>query len=471
MKSVLGCEAGLDLRRGLEAAFEHSCEQSIRNPDYIEAVYMSLVRKSLLMIGGIGAVTFLSALQGIIIARVLGPEGMGQFQLVITSGVMIMTFFVFGLSKANVYFLNHHREDANTIIVNSAFFSVVLGLSSSIFLYLLFSYGHAFTGDYDTSTKLIFSLGLLFLFFQVNNRFILLAKMRVVEFNLTQLGGSVLSVTLIGWLAYAGTLSINNALKIIVASYLLNAALTYLFLRVDIKGFSLPDFKLLWRTLKYGFQLHAVNLLITMDNSIGVIFLGLLLSGEFDSIGYYSRAVAICVIIKMIPAALSSLLYSHWSSVEGDRKTRQAERVLRIYLFLGIAIVLLIYAFGKHLIVLLYGEAFLPAYATLLVLSIQQVLWMLSTVFQSLFTGSGRPMLVTYGMLLTTVLKVSGLILLIPRMGIIGAALAVTVGDFVYLVINYRIATRHFGLISKHSFIINSSDLDILKGALMRREG
>ena len=421
-----------------------------------------MINRSMVMLGGSFGTAALGAVQGIIISRFIGPEGTGQFYMAISICITVVTFLIFGLSQSNIYFLNHHRVSVEQIIVNSIVFSLVLGALSSIGVYLLFTFGREFTGQFSLWVRTIFSIGILFLFMRSVVRPILIARMHVVQYNASQILVIGFMVLALASLAYFGSITAGSALVVYSGAQVVGAFIIIYFLRAHISLRLMPDIRLFWRTLKYGFQLHMVNLLLILDLNISMIFIGLLMPGEFAELGFYSRAVAICGLIRFIPSSFSSLLYSHWAQIDDERKVRQLERVLRVCLILGIVILGIIALLGKEIIILLYGKVFTPAYAPLMFLAFQQVFWMLSKVFQSMFSASGKAMFSTYSLSVANALSILGLVFMIPRFGITGAAATVAVSQLVCVIINIALAKRQFNISILDSMRVTTDDVRYL---------
>lgn len=421
------------------------------------------------MVGGTVTTAFLGMLQGIIIARVLGPEGTGQFQLVLTLSITVSTFLILGLSHANIFFLNHHKAQPTYILINSIYFSALMGSISFVIVYFILNFGQKYTGGFSFLTKFIFSLSVIFLFLRIVIRPILIAQMRVLEYNISQIAFKIFPIFLIGYLAFRRSLTIDKALIIVAFSQVLDTILLLFFLRSYL-CICTPDFALLWKTLKYALQLYTVNLLLNVDQNISMVLIGLLMPGEFSSLGYYSRAVAICLPIRLIPQALSNLLYSQWTLVDGKERIHQVERTLRMSILLGLSIVVSIALVGKWLVVLLYGEVFLPCYAPLQILVIQQGFWMTSKVFQSFFSGCGKPALPLYNLIVVNLVSVGGMIILIPRMGMIGAASSLALAHLIYIILNFIQAKKHYNFVISHCFAITGNDITLLCKSLIPKK-
>ncbi len=429
-----------------------------------------IANKGLTMVVGTVSTAVMSMLQGIIISRVLGPAGTGQYQLSVTLSITLITFFSLGMGLANIYFLNHHKINPKQIVMNSLAVGLFLGLFSSLTIFYFFTFKKNYAGALGPWAKIIFSSGLCFMVLQVFMTQILIAKMKVRQYIAVGIVSSFVNLFLCALLGALGLLSPGAALIIYSLYQITMATLSLYFLREDISFAYAPDFRLIWRTFKYGLQLYVANLLLTLDQNISLLMIGFLMPGQFDAAGYYSRAVTLCGLIRLLPTAMTNLLYSHWAAVQGQERTRQVERVIRIYLLFGVAFVITLILAGKYLMIVMYGRAFLPAVIPLQILGFQQTMWMISNVFQALFAGSGKPTLTTVNIGGGNMVSLAGSFVLIPVLGIVGAAIALTCGQAVYTFLNLLQARKYFGLNFRNCLAFNRQDLTYFLSAMRRRK-
>ena len=422
---------------------------------------MSFVRKAAVISGGTMSTAVMGMLQSVVIARALGPDDTGQFRLAITVSTTVVSFLVFGLSQSNVYFLNKKKADPSAVLSNSLLYSALLGTVSAGVIYALFTYLPGYTGHYPRAVIAAFAAAMPLLHLAIVLRPILIAQMRSLDYSLSQLVPRLAVLAPAAGLALVGALILDLALVLVAVSEVVAVALLLVYLRRDVVVPPRPDLSLLGRTYRYGLQLYAVNLLTMIDQQIAVLFLGFLVPGEFELIGFFTRATAICGLIRLVPNSIALLLYSYWSSSDRNRP-EQVQMVLRFAVASGLVLAVAVALAGKPLIIVLYGRAFLPAYAPLMVLVAQQALWVVSRIFQSFFSGHGKPMLASYSLLLSNGISVVGLLLLIPRWDIVGAAVAVTAGQACCVVLNMVQARIHFGLRIGSSLLLRPSDLALL---------
>lgn len=423
---------------------------------------MNIFRNSLIMVFGGGITTLLSAVQGIVVARLLGPTGIGQFQLAITLSLVISTLLIFGIGQANIYFLNQLKKELYIIFSNSILFSVIAGIIAVVSALLIFRFGDEYTGNFKQLTEILFSFSLFFIILQAILGQILVSQMRVKAFNAIQVAVRTGIIILICVLAWIIGVSVDLAIIIIAISQVVTACWFYFMIKNRISSTLAIDLPLLWQTFKYGIKLHTVSLLTTLDQNIGVILISYHMPGEFDEIGFYSRAMAICALFRVIPLSLQNFLYSHWSGLNEQSRTRQMENVLKMYFYFGIALVIAVFIFGKYVIWGMYGKAFLPAYPVLLMLSIQQVLWLITKVLQPFCFSSGKPSLITYNLIAVTSLSVVTMFYMIPKFGIVGAAYSLLIGHTFGVFINALIAKKVYGINLYHCILINKEDIVLL---------
>jgi len=109
--------------------------------------------------------------------------------------------------------------------------------------------------------------------------------------------------------------------------------------------------------------------------------------------------------------------------------------LLHKYLFLVITpLILTAIFYAKFFIITLFGEKYLSGYPALQILLIGVLFYVVASANHNFLAGIGKPKTVTIIILLAAVLNVLLNLLLIPRWGINGAALATTASYFLMLI-------------------------------------
>ena len=198
------------------------------------------------------------------------------------------------------------------------------------------------------------------------------------------------------------------------------------------------------------------------------IILRKLMMEDFSQVGYFGRAIAICRLTQIITSSVTGMLYAKWSDVSSTERVLQVERALRMHVAVSVAILLCTFAFGKWAVIFLYTKAFLPAVAPMYILIVAQILMSTTSIHTNLFAGDGKPLLNTlvYGIPIPVLVVM--MLVLTPRFGIIGAALAQTLSYLVGLCLAIVISKRMYGVKLKLSLVLNKSDIYYIRQSLLK---
>jgi len=164
----------------------------------------------------------------------------------------------------------------------------------------------------------------------------------------------------------------------------------------------------------------------------------LMLGGMASSaaIGLYVMAVRLSEVTTYASGALASALLPE---VAGSRGGEQAEsllsRTLRLTVYTNVAVLIPLWFAAPLILRVLFGEEFVPATSAFRWLLAAAVVWSASSIVISGLQGFGYPGLSTIARFLSAAVTAPALVILIPRMGIEGAAIASLLGYSVMLVV------------------------------------
>ncbi|MFC7197251.1 polysaccharide biosynthesis C-terminal domain-containing protein [Halosimplex aquaticum] len=166
-------------------------------------------------------------------------------------------------------------------------------------------------------------------------------------------------------------------------------------------------------TLPYGYSLVAA------------------LAGSSQT-GYYKAALQLAEFLWFVPVALqTALLHSTsemWSKGQNSRVTEVASRVTRYSLLFTLLLVLGLWALADELIPLYYGEEFTSAILPLLFLLPGSLGFAVARPIYSISQGKGdmKPLILASG--LSALINIVLNLVLIPKYGMVGAAIATSIG-------------------------------------------
>ena len=432
---------------------------------------MKLLRKGIYSSGGTIGCTGLGVLTNMVLARSLLPEGMGKYQLVLTFSGIAVALLSFGKGQANIFFLNKKKTLRSIVVMNSVWTSLAaagLILPFSFFLLLLLP---DYFGVYPEWVIVIVSIGVWALFFIILLKPILQADLRVREVVWVQFSGAAFLLAVIALFGSFKYLDVNTALVSVACSQLVSMIVLCGYIKKDI------DFRLRFSrtlflsTFRYGLKLHAANLFFLLNTSMGLLILRLILVDDFSQVGLYGRGLAICKLILLVPLALGPVLYAAWSGMSSGVKTSQIELAVRLHLLFAVFMTAIVELALPLLILLLYGADYLQAVNATRILVVSVLFKSVLNVFVSLFSSDGRAQFTAYFMGFSLMQVAILSCILIPYLGIMGAALAEAFTSFTVLLIAIYFAKRRYNLNVRNLVFITTKDIGYLVNILFPLKG
>ena len=430
---------------------------------------MTFLRKGILVSGGQVIGILLGLIVGILYSRILGPEGMGQYHLLRSTSLIIVTMAALGIGNANIYFLNNRKTPIVEVTTNALKSSMVMGALLAVLTVTIFLAFPGYFGRIPVPVVIFFATGVAALLGNALLRQILTAQMavrRMVTVSLTEVsvglvGGAAMGV--FGWLVP------ETALIVLASGYWAGFILLLVYLRPHIELFRSFNWKLFGDMLVYGLKLAAASVLYLLCLEISVMLLRYLKPDRFDDIGLYSRAVAIAGLVALVPRMLGPLLFAKWSGVTGQARTQQVEMALRMSVTYGIMAAIPVVLLGKYLIWFLYGVEFLAAQEALRILAPALIFLTIFNVCSNLLAGDGRAVITVYILAGTLVVLGVTAFLLVPVFGIAGAALAVLCGNAFTGLVNLAVCRRLYGLNLLNCLFVHRGDLAYIRQAMRRQ--
>jgi O-antigen/teichoic acid export membrane protein len=359
----------------------------------------------------------------IIIARTLGPEFKGIYNLTLLSSGLVLIICNLGLNGAISYFVASRKYSSKHLFTLSVTAGLGLSITGAVLFYL--AYQHFFINNIlkgsDPQLVLWVMLGLPISLVTSFLSSLLLGQQRMMAYNLVLLINVLtnLAFQIISSMLYAG---VSGAIIAWLASNFLGLILALWYLRSDFNLRVKPLVPVIRPALSYGARSYTANLLtffnLRLDSFLVNAFKGA------AEVGQYTSSVTFAEFLWYIPNAVSSALFPKVSSVDkatANRITPQACRQTLLLVFLatiGFSVV------GGFLIVFLYGEAYRPAVLPFLLLLPGMLGITVAKIVSADLGGRGKPQFAAYSAGITVIITIILDIFLIPSYSIIGAAIA-----------------------------------------------
>lgn len=386
----------------------------------------------------------------IVIARVLEPEGRGIYATVLTIAELTMLLGSIGVAKAAIYHVARARAGDADIRVAAFRLSIANGAAVTAMLVGLAFLLPRWLPGVPTETLLLAApLGVVALLRGLWEGF-LRGEQRNHAVNGAAVAFATLFVAMVGGAWIVDALSTEVAVALRVASVTVAAALVAVLVRRRGTGLGGGRFRTssARALVGYGIPYAAIGVLQNASYRLDI----LLVQGFLGSaaVGHYSIAVSFGEMLWYLPAAVGFVLLPRVAGGSGAAETATLARwtfalTALAACCLGVA--------AEPLIGLLYGEAYLPAVAPLRLLLVGLVANVWYQVLSGYLLGRGRLKglvgVTGVGLAVNVALNV----VLIPRLGIGGAALASSVSYTVTGLLVLALFKWHGGIGMRSLFV------------------
>jgi len=371
----------------------------------------------------------LSFALGVMLARLLGPEGNGRYAMAMLLPALIISFMNMGISPANVYFLGSRRVSLKRALGTSVRFWVAIcafGIPSAVVVVLWFG-DTLFKGvglNPLLTALLLFPVGLLQNFYLS----LLHGRQEFTKYNSAQLVSPSAALVLVFFGVFVLDLEIIGALVGVIAAQLIGLVVVAWMVHkrvrseaaeVDSKNYARP-------CITYGIKAHLSNVLTFLNYRLDIFLVNYLLNPI--STGVYVVAVNIAERLWILSQSVSFVLLPRLSELHGTEGGSHglAQTLAKAVFLVTLVAVGILAVVSKPFIVLLFGPEYAGASSALLWLLPGIAFGNLSRVLSNDIAARGRPELNTYSATLEVGVNLAANVLLIPKMGINGAALATT---------------------------------------------
>ncbi|MGN6218391.1 MAG: oligosaccharide flippase family protein [Microbacterium sp.] len=192
------------------------------------------------------------------------------------------------------------------------------------------------------------------------------------------------------------------------------------------------------------------------------------LSSTYE-LGLYVVAVTISELPLVVNTAVREVMFASDARSTADEALTRAARVSFLVCF-GIAVGLGASSF--FWVPILFGHDFAAAIPTMLVLLFAVVVGVPGSIAGSGLSARGYPQLRSYSLVIACAINIIVVLVAVPLLGALGAALATLVGNLISSNFNVFQIRQRFGIKARHFYLVRRSDLTAiasLVGRIARR--
>ena len=389
---------------------------------------------------------FLGYIARLVLARGLSVEEFGLFNAVFSFLGMIGIFKSLGFDKALIKFIPEFRhESRNDFIKSSIVYVALIQLITNIIViiavyflssYLSMKFFHSPQADIALKLMAIaffldsFVLALKFAF-QGFGEMLYFSMIDVIRMLI------VIAVVIVGFKLNYGLLS-PVAAYIIAPAVLLIIFGSIFLKRVFPEFFSSSvvfDRNLLKRISKYSIfvmETSAAALILYYTDILALTYFS-----DLKNVGLYSVALPTAKVFLYFPRAIGGILLplaaELWAKKEEKLLRAGMESLYKFSIIMIAPLVFIMFSFTELLITVLYGPSYILASAPMKILSIGMIFAILYGININFFAGIGQPKITSKITYTAALFNFMANIILIPYIGIIGAAIATTISYFIMM--------------------------------------
>lgn len=373
-------------------------------------------------------ITASSVVAGIIVARWLGAEALGELAVINVVVATVVQLSSAGLPSANTYFISRDKRNLASAAINSLIFAPIIGGLLALGVVGLAAWRPQIFSSIPTGLIGVAAISIPFQLLTLIGLNIFLAVGQVERFNLLDLAGQVLILVnaILALVVLKRDLwmlvSLNTAASIAVALVLAFLITRFVARRQERANWR-PDAGLFTSMMRYGLKFH-ISILAGM-----LIFRAdLLVVNHFrgaTEAGVYSVASQVSMLLMLVPGVIATLLFPRITAaqdVHGETTCIVTRHTAFLMFFICLAAVPLSFILPQ-----LYGAGFSDVTVQLLILLPGVFLIGIESVLVQHFSAMGLPRAIPMFWLITLFVNLVLVFTLTPPFGARGAAAASTV--------------------------------------------
>lgn len=360
----------------------------------------------------------------LIVARWLGPAGLGILTTIQVAVLTTVQLGSLGLPAAGTYFVAQDHRTLPPLAINALLYSLLAGSILSLALIGLTTSGTRLFVDIPQSVMVLAAIAVPFQLIVLFGGSIFLGVGKILRFNFLDVAGqtslllsAIVTLVILGTGLY-GLVTFNTFVYLALA--LVVIAMIY-SLVINVHGRATgPDLKLFANMARYGIKFHVATVAGILVFRVDLLFVKYFRGAE--EAGIYAVAAQAGMVMMMLPNIIGTLLFPTVAASRdiSGRLTARVTRHTALILLLGC----LLAAPMSFAIPFVFGPAFNEATFLFLLLLPGIFLIGIESVLVQHFSGTGLPVAIPLFWLATLLVNLGLNLVLVPGFGARGAAVS-----------------------------------------------
>lgn len=404
----------------------------------------------------------------VIAARLLGPQGRGELAAMQNLAMLALTFGMFGIPTAAAYYAGKDPKRANSVFSTAQIILLFLAFPVYLLMYALAPELLSSQSTYVIQGARI-SLLRVFIHFAGGLPYFMLRGLgRMAIWNGIRVQFSILwlMVFVIGF--FSGQISTLFVAYGYLVALLIHDITWMIAMFLTVRGTYTPDFNLAPALFRYGLPSMLSSVPRELNLRVDQLLMAAFLPSE--TLGYYVVAVAWGSLLSPIMSAFAQTAFPHLTALHHEQAQRELlQQILRRSVLVGLLMIVVLIIGAPIAIPVIYGKAFGASTIAAMVLVVANFVSNLNDVLEESFRGLGKPKWPMVAQIIGLVSTILLLFLLLPRYGLLGAALASMASYILVFLVFVALLRRKIGLSFVLAFVPTSKDVRALSQYLIGR--
>lgn len=393
----------------------------------------------------------LSFLNSILINRYLGVELRGEYAFIVNTSNIFTIIIGFNIASAYPYFRKNYGDNIVKRFVNIIFLQTGLYLLGTIILSFFIQkdiviYIIALCVTLQFSNQLDF----ISIILDVNKRNKIMIASAITNTSILLLFYFLIDVKLIYIIS---SLVLYNALRVMLYIH------GYKLWPSRIERSTLSFIKI----IKYSSFSMIISLFTIFNYNIDVIILKMYVDNR--DIGLYSVGVTLATMMWIIPDAFKDVLFNKTAKNDSIKAIILS---IKVNIYISLLIIIGFVFFGKYFISVFYGIEYSDAYYVSTILLLGTIPMIFFKLINTLYQAIGKQKYSFIILLCSVLINVIVSFLIIPLVGIIGAAVA-TVGSYMVCgIIMFLSFAKKYRIDLKSIVFFSSNEINIIKKVIFK---
>ena len=385
-----------------------------------------IVRSVKLVFVANALILFCGVVTSLLSAWALGPAGRGDLLVVTLWPPVCALLVTFGLDQAHRYWVAKDPECVSTLFSNAILFALTIGPLTVLLSELVIPHVVGERSPEVMRLVRIYLVNIPAALIQFLMIGLLEGSRRFGWAGASRLLFFVVQAVAYFFLWFYGRLTVETAALTLVAAQFGAMFLSLFAVMRELKPRWQPSWSRWKAALGYGVRDYPGIMADFTTLRLDQLLLGGMASSA--AIGLYFIAVRLSEMVAILASSIADALMPEVAASEVDRAERLLGRSLRLTLYTHLLALVPLWIGAPYALRYVYGASFLAATSTLRILLLASVVLSAGGIMISGLRGFGNPGLATVARLASAVVTVISLLLLLPRLGIVGAAVASLLG-------------------------------------------